>query len=181
MADLSLLALTLLWGTTFFVVNRTLVGTSPGVFLGLRFLLATGVAGAIWLVRRDRPTPGLWRDGARLGVAMLAGFAFQTEGLQLTTPARSAFLTGMSVLFVPVIERFGYRRALPRAAWLGAVLAVVGLGVLSGATVGAGVRLGDLLTLVASVAFALHIVWTARRGSQPGPGSRWCWPTPASS
>src|SRR5262249_4982550 len=107
-----------MWGTTFLVVNRVLVTTSPGVFLILRFIIATCIGGAVWLARRDRVTPGLWRDGLRLGVAMFAGFAFQSEALGLTTPARSAFLTGMSVLFVPLLERLVYRRAVKPAAWI---------------------------------------------------------------
>jgi drug/metabolite transporter (DMT)-like permease len=165
-ADLSLLTLTLLWGTTFLVVNRVLVGTSPGVFLVLRFVLATCVMGGVWFFRRDRRTPGLFRDGGLIGGSMLVGFALQTEGLRLTTPARSAFLTSMSVLFVPVIERVAYQRRLPAAAWIGAGLAVAGLAILSGATADAGVRLGDLLTLGASIAFALQILWTAERSAR---------------
>jgi drug/metabolite transporter (DMT)-like permease len=165
-ADLSLLALTLLWGTTFLVVNRVLIGTTPGAFLTLRFVLATCVMGVVWLVRGDRRTPGLLRDGALIGGSMLVGFALQTEGLRLTTPARSAFLTSMSVLFVPVIERLIYRRRLPGAAWLGAALAVVGLAILSGATTDAGMRRGDLLTLGASIAFAQQILWTAERSAR---------------
>jgi drug/metabolite transporter (DMT)-like permease len=165
-ADLSLLSLTLLWGTTFLVVNRVLATTSPGVFLTLRFILATCVVGAIWLGRRDRPTPGLARDGALLGAAMFAGFALQSEGLRLTTPARSAFLTGMTVLFVPVIERLGYRRPVKPAAWVGVALAVAGLALMSRADVEAGVRLGDLFALASAVPFALQIIWTAERSAR---------------
>jgi drug/metabolite transporter (DMT)-like permease len=164
-ADLSLLLLTFLWGTTFLLVNRTLLGVSAGVFLALRFALATLLTGLAWLIRRDRPTPGLLRDSALLGSAMFAGFALQTEGLRFTTPARSAFLTGMSVLFVPLIERFVLGRPVARGAWLGVLLAVTGLVILTdpfGDGVTRDVRLGDALTLACAFAFSLQILWTGR-------------------
>ena len=106
MADLALLALTLVWGTTFTLVKIALEGTSAGAFLSLRFGVAFLAALAIWLWRSPRASPGLLRDGSLLGLAMFAGFALQTAGLRYTTPARSGFLTGLAVLFVPFIARF---------------------------------------------------------------------------
>jgi drug/metabolite transporter (DMT)-like permease len=162
-ADLALLSLTFLWGTTFLIVNRTLLGVSAGVFLALRFGLATALAGAVCLIRRDRPTPGLLRDGLLLGLAMFAGFALQTEGLRFTTPARSGFLTGVSVLLVPLCERFVLGRRLGRGAWIGVILAVGGLVILTqpwSAEVSRDVRTGDLLTLACAAAFSLQIIWT---------------------
>lgn len=164
MADLALLLLTLAWGTTFTLVKRALDGTSPAVFLTLRFALATLAAGAVWLARRDRPTPGLWRHGALLGLAMLVGFAFQTVGLRHTTPARSGFITGLAVLIVPFLSHFLLRRRVPPAAWLGVALAVAGLFALTrpfGDGIAQSVRLGDALTTVCAVAYAFQILWTS--------------------
>jgi len=164
-ADLSLLILTLLWGTSFLVVHDTVIGTSVGVFLVLRFLVATvGAAVVVW-VRKEKPTPGVLRDGALLGLTLFAGFLFQTEGLRFTTPARSGFLTGLSVLIVPILERvLRHRRVAPRA-WLGVVLAFVGLGILA-EPIGAlapEVHLGDLLTVACAVAFSFQILYTSER------------------
>ena len=163
MADLALLALTLVWGTTFALVKRALDGTSAGVFLALRFGLATAAAGAIWLWRRPARSPGLWRDGALLGLAMFLGFALQTTGLRYTTPARSAFLTGMSVLVVPFVARVFLGRKVLLASWSGVAMAVLGLVLLTrpfGEDVSAAVRLGDALTMGCAVAYAFQIVWT---------------------
>ncbi|HSN90906.1 MAG TPA: DMT family transporter [Anaeromyxobacteraceae bacterium] len=162
MADLALLLLTLAWGTTFTFVKDVLEVASPGLFLAARFGVAAAVLAAVWAVRRDRPTPGLWRHGLLLGLAMLAGFALQTLGLRFTTPARSGFITGLSVLVVPFLARFVLGRPVKGASWGGVALAVVGLGVLSFAEgVTAEVRVGDLLTLGCALAYALQIVWTS--------------------
>ena len=164
MADLALLLLTLFWGTTFLLVKNALAGTSAGVFLLLRFAVASLAVGAVWLARRDRVTPGLWRHGLLLGLAMFGGFAFQTLGLRYTTPARSGFLTGLSVLIVPFIARFLLRRRVPRFAWVGVALATIGLLALTrpfGGEITAAVRLGDALTVGCAVAYAFQIVFTS--------------------
>ena len=164
MADLALLLLTLVWGTTFTLVKRALDGTSPGVFLVLRFGVALAAIGALWLWRRPRPTPGLWRDGTLLGLAMFGGFALQTVGLRFTTPARSGFLTGLAVLIVPFVARFFMQRKVRLASWVGVALAVVGLVLLTqpfGGGVTSAVRLGDALTMGCAVAYAFQIIWTS--------------------
>jgi drug/metabolite transporter (DMT)-like permease len=163
-ADLALLLLTLAWGTTFTLVKRALDGTSPAVFLSLRFAVATLAVGSVWLWRRDLPTPGLWKHATLLGLAMFAGFALQTLGLRHTTPARSGFLTGLAVLIVPILSHFLVRRRVPPTAWLGVALAVAGLLLLTrpfGDDLPATVRLGDLLTVGCAGAYAFQIIWTS--------------------
>jgi drug/metabolite transporter (DMT)-like permease len=163
-ADLALLVLTLFWGTTFSLVKEALEGASVGVFLSLRFGLAALVLGAVWAARRDRLGPGFVRHGALLGLAMLAGFWLQTLGLRYTTPARSGFITGLSVLIVPFVARFVLGRRVRLASWAGVALAIAGLLMLTrpfGEAVTSAVRLGDLLTLGCAVAFALQVVFTS--------------------
>ena len=164
MPDLALLLLTLLWGSTFTLVKGSLEIASPGVFLALRFSLAAAALGLVALWRRDKVGPGFWRDGLWLGLFMLAGFALQTFGLRFTTPARSGFFTGLSVLFVPFIARFTLRRPVTVSAWGGVALAVVGVALLSrpfGDAAGPDVLLGDLLTLGCAVAYALQVAFTS--------------------
>lgn len=164
MADLSLLLLTLFWGTTFTVVKEALTIASPGVFLSARFAVAAAVLAAVAAWRRDRVGPGFLREGLLLGVFMLAGFLLQTVGLRHTTPARSGFLTGLSVLVVPFLARFLLGRKVRAASWFGVALAVVGLALLTrpfSTDLSAAVRLGDLLTAGCAVAFAFQIVFTS--------------------
>jgi len=163
-ADLALVLLTLVWGTTFTLVKRVLdAGTSIGGFLVLRFGVALAVLAALWAWRRPRPGPGLLRDGALLGGAMFLGFALQTAGLAHTTPARSGFITGLAVVLVPFVARFAMGRRVPGAAWAGVVLAVAGLALLTRpfGDGGGATRLGDLLTLGCAVAYAFQIIWTS--------------------
>ena len=164
MADLALLVLTIFWGTTFSLVKEALQASSVGVFLSLRFGLAALVLGVVSALRRDRVGPGFARHGALLGLAMLSGFWLQTLGLRYTTPARSGFITGLSVLVVPFIARFFLGRRVRLASWAGVALAVVGLLMLTrpfGEAVTPATRLGDLLTLGCAVAFALQVVFTS--------------------
>jgi drug/metabolite transporter (DMT)-like permease len=162
-ADLALVLLTLVWGTTFTLVKRVLdAGTSLGVFLSLRFGLALVAAMALWAWRRPKVTPGLLRDGVRLGLAMFGGFALQTAGLAHTTPARAGFITGLAVVLVPFVARFAMGRRVQAASWVGVVLAVVGLALLIrpfGA--GGSYWLGDLLTLGCAVSYSFQIIWTS--------------------
>ncbi len=165
MADLSLLLLTLLWGTTFTLVKGALEVGSTGVFLAARFGTAAAVLAVAALWRRDPVGPGFWRHGLLLGLFMLGGFVLQTLGLVLTTPARSGFITGLSVLVVPFIARFTLGRQVRWSAWAGVALAVVGLTLLTrpfdAGAVTPAVRLGDLLTLGCAVAYALQITFTS--------------------
>ncbi len=96
---------------------------------------------------------------------LFVGFAAQTSGLQSTTPSRSAFLTGLSVLLVPLLSVAVHRRRPPPASLLGVALAVCGLWALAGGTslgVAAGLTTGDQLTLLCALAFALQMTLLER-------------------
>jgi drug/metabolite transporter (DMT)-like permease len=154
-ADLLLVVATFIWGSTFVVVKGALADASPLPFLSLRFILA-GVLmlGVMARGRLPRPTllPILF-----LGILLFAGFAFQTWGLVFTTPSKSAFITGFSVILVPLISLFhGYR--LRPANVGGAGLGLLGLYFLVAPSAAEAVNRGDVLTLFGAVAFAFHVV-----------------------
>jgi drug/metabolite transporter (DMT)-like permease len=145
-------------------VKEALQDASVGVFLSMRFGLALAVIAAVCAIRGDRADRALLRHGGILGLAMLSGFWLQTLGLRFTTPARSGFITGLSVLIVPFIARFAMGRRVRAASWAGVALAVAGLLVLTrpfGEAATPGVRLGDLLTFGCALAFAAQIIFTA--------------------
>lgn len=150
-----LVGATVVWGATFTVVKGALADTGPFTFLALRFSLAAllllpALGGG--LRSRALSAPVLW-----CGIALFAGYAFQTVGLASTTPARSAFITALSVVLVPLVEPLVGVTAFSRRVALGAVLSLAGLGVLLRPEAEA-VRLGDWLTLGCAVAFAAHVL-----------------------
>ena len=170
MADLSLLLLTLLWGTTFTLVKLAVEIGSTSLFLAVRFAVAVAVLGAVALWRRDPVGPRFWRHGLLVGAFMWLGFVLQTAGLRLTTPARSGFISGLCVVLVPLIGRFVLGRPVRWSAWAGVALAVLGMALLTrpfeAGAASPDVRLGDLLTAASAVAFALQIIlmgeWSGR-------------------
>lgn len=149
------MAATCVWGATFVVVKRGLVGNAPLTFLAVRFL----VAGAVLLPTLRSPAVRWPRSPAVLacGVALFCGYALQTGGLVHTTPARSAFITALAIVLVPLLEPvFGVSRPSPKAL-AGALLAVAGLAVLLRPEV-APLATGEWLTVGCAVAFALHAI-----------------------
>ena len=123
----------------------------------MRFLLAAAILGAVSVPALRRLSRTGWRHGALLGVALFIGYAFQTIGLQYTTSSNAGFVTGMFVVFTPLLSALVLRRPPERAAIVGVGLAAIGLALLS---LGDSFlpRAGDVIILGCAVAFAAHIV-----------------------
>ncbi|WP_224249027.1 DMT family transporter [Hyalangium gracile] len=166
-ADGALVLLTVLWGTTFVVVKDALSHGDPFTFLSLRFGVGASVLSV--LAGRQLFSPTHLRRGAVLGVFLFLGFALQTVGLTDTTPSRSAFITGMYVLLVPLVMLALFRRVPRVSSLVGVVLSAMGLYYLTGAEVGSErLSTGDLLTLGCAVAYAFHIAFTDRYAPREG-------------
>ena len=173
LAHLLLLAVVIIWGATFVLVKDALQDTSPLLFNLLRMALAF-VALAIV---NHRQLLSIKRQsiisGFMVGLFLAAGYQFQTTGLAHTTAAKSALITGLVVVFVPLFTIFPALRpsGTPHPRWtsaLGAIFAFSGLLLL---TTPAGtswqnlfrtIGLGDILTLFCAVAFAAHLLSLAR-------------------
>lgn len=157
-ADLALAGITFIWGATFVLVKNALDDASTILFLAMRF----GLAGALLLLlaRRVRLTRDLAVASAAVGACMFFGYLFQTAGLRLTTPSKSAFITGMFVVLVPVFTGLFLRRFPGLWAAGGVGAAGLGLYFLTAPTGTESVNRGDLLTLACAAIFALHIILT---------------------
>jgi drug/metabolite transporter (DMT)-like permease len=158
-ADFSLALCSLLWGATFVVVKNALVHASVFVFLAVRFT----VAAVLMLAFSSRKLHLFEREdlfaGLRLGGFMFLGYAFQTAGLQYTSPSKSGFVTGSSVVLVPLLLGIFWGRRLTRSAYAGALVAVLGLYYLTIPAEGiAYLNRGDVLTFVAAGLYAVHII-----------------------
>jgi drug/metabolite transporter (DMT)-like permease len=169
-ADLWLLLATFFWGVTFVAVKDAMVHTTPLAFLGTRFALAGLVLLPFCYKGLKTLDSTGWRDGVILGTFLFAGFAFQTAGLVYTTPTRSAFITGLSVILVPPLSLLMLKKKVGPWLYLGALLAAAGLYLLSRPEAG-GFNRGDLLTACCAVCFAAEIVlvqvYTQRHGALP--------------
>ena len=156
-ADLSLLLVTFIWGSTFVMVKRVVAGFPVYTFLSMRFLLATIALSVLYFRRLRHMT---WRQigaGCLIGIFLVSGYAFQTTGLRYTTSAKAGFITGLSVVIVPILSSTLLRRRPTKQAVAGIMLSTVGLALLS---LDADLRIGkgDLLVLCCALSFALHIV-----------------------
>ena len=147
------------WGGTFVVVKGALADSSVFVFLALRFVLAAVVLAALQGGEWRKTDAGALRGGALLGCLMFAGFAFQTAGLTLTTPSKSAFITGILVVLVPLFLAVFGRKQISRWIWAGVAAAVGGLYLLTVPVTGfSHLNLGDILTLFCAALYATHII-----------------------
>jgi drug/metabolite transporter (DMT)-like permease len=156
-ADGLLLAVTLIWGSTFVMVKQSVEEFPLFAFLALRFSLATVVLLLLFGRRLHNLPKGTVAASIWIGLFLFGGYAFQTAGLRLTSASKAGFITGLSVVIVPVMSAVVLKRR-PRAnAIVGAVLAVAGLGLLTlGPDVSPG--FGDLIVLACAFCFALHII-----------------------
>lgn len=169
-AELSLVGIALIWGATFVVVKDALTEVSTFLFLALRFSLAT-VALAL-VLRGSYSDSGnrtlRWRGGILTGLFLIAGYAFQTAGLRHTTASKSAFLTSLYIVLVPLLAALVYRKAPGPRDWLGIAAATLGTAFMTLDAASWRVNRGDLLTLCCTLAFAAHIVALGHYSRQIG-------------
>ena len=167
-ASVALVGATAAWGSTFVVTKSSLDELAPATFLAWRF----GVAALVLLVVTFRRTTALPRADVRravvVGALLGGGFLLQTTGLEQTSAGLSGFLTGASVVMVPLVASVVFGHEVPRAGWVATGLSAVGLVLLTSGPDGA-VTAGALVTLLGAACFAGHITSLAQ------------WATPANA
>ncbi len=158
-AHCALLACSFFWGVTFVVVKNTLDDISVFAYLAARFTL--GALPMIWIYRsdlRNLTRRELW-PGLQLGAVMFGGYAFQTAGIARTTPSKAAFITGVSVVLVPVFLAVVWQRKITSLAWAGVLASFTGLYFLTVPRQGIhDLNRGDLLVMGCAVLYALQII-----------------------
>ena len=160
MATAALILVTAVWGVTFVQVKDAVELYPFLAFLAVRYAIATIALAPPALLRiRTLGRDGLIAGGI-LGALIALGIGLQTAGLERTTVTSTGFITGLYVLFTPLLALAIFRTAIPREVWVAVGLALVGLALLSG--VPSGSTSGDLLVLASSVAQALQIVMVER-------------------
>ncbi|MEG1992174.1 MAG: DMT family transporter [Acetivibrio sp.] len=159
MAVLGLILVTIIWGGGFAASDIALKSLTPFQIMTIRFFLATVILGGISLPQMKNIKKEEIRAGILMGVALFAGFALQIIGLQYTTPSKNAFLTATNVVMVPFIAFLFYKKMVGWNGIIGAVMAIIGVGILS-LEQGFSLGLGDALTLAGAVGFAFQIFLT---------------------
>ncbi len=168
-AHLLLVLVTMIWGASFVIIKAALADISPLLLNTLRMGAAALVLTLLYWREFSRLTAASLRAGVIVGMCMYLGYEFQTAGLALTTASKSAFLTTLSVVLVPVFLTLFWKRHIRAWSVAGVVLAFVGLFLLT-VPAGAGgsmlnlesINLGDLITLAGAVSFAFHIIYMGR-------------------
>jgi drug/metabolite transporter (DMT)-like permease len=167
---LALVAVAAVWGATFPVVKESVERIPPMEFLFLRFLLAAVLTTAVFAPQHRRLGADGVRAGVGAGAALAAGYAFQTIGLQYTRASNAGFVTGLFVVFAPVLAAVFLRKRPGIGPIVGVALATSGLTLLS-LTEHFHVRKGDAIVLVAALSFAVQIVLLARYAPRHSPAA----------
>jgi len=153
---LALVAVTAIWGYTFVPVQKALDAYPLFAFLAVRFAISGLVLTPFaWAPLRSLPRAG-WAAGVLAGGFLAAAYGFQTAGLELTTVSSTGFITGLYVVFTPILALVLFRTPVPAVAWVGVALALVGLALISG--VPGGSVVGNVLVLATAVAQSFQIV-----------------------
>ena len=162
-ADFALGFCALVWGATFVVIKDALADVSVFVYLAMRFGLAAVIMAILyWRALAKLTIASIWA-GAQIGIFMFCGYAFQIVGLKFTTPSKAAFITGSSVVIVPLLLATFARRRIGRWTWAGSVAALAGLYFLSVPREGvSGLNRGDPIVFGCAVMFALHFIFIGR-------------------
>lgn len=159
---LLLVGVTAIWGWTFVIVKEAVARYPVVSFLGVRFLLAAIVLWLMVAFSRERARVAL--IGLAIGVVLALSYLLQTLGLNRTSVANTGLITGLFVVFTPIIDRIAWHVPSRQDAWLAAGIAFAGTALLTGGAP-TGLHFGDLLVLLGSLGFALHITLLSRYAS----------------
>lgn len=160
-AIVALLLTTFFWGITFTIVKDAVAQVDVFVFLAQRFLMAVMLLVPLCACRRAPLTMQTVRHGLFLGLFLFGSYAFQTMALRFTTASNTGFLTGLSVVLVPMLGALLFRQAVSQGIKWGVALALPGLFLLC--TNGAFVlNIGDMLAAICAVCVSLHLILTGK-------------------
>lgn len=155
---LGLILTTMIWGGSFVAMKNSVDILEPTFLLAVRFTMATVALLLVFHKKLKLLTVENFRCGLILGILLELSYLFQTYGIKYTTASKNAFITTLYVILVPFLH-WGISKKRPAVKNIAAaIMAVVGLALLT-LEGELGVNLGDLLTLVCGLCFALHMVY----------------------
>ncbi|MFK9093386.1 DMT family transporter [Bacillus salipaludis] len=168
-ADISLLLVTLIWGTTFILVQNAIDFLPPFAFNGIRFFIAALLLILCLLVFERKQLKQLnlkiIGSGVFIGFWLFLGYVTQTIGLLYTTTSKAGFITGLNVVLVPLFSMFLLKQYPTKSAIIGVLTATIGLFLLTMTDVSA-LNIGDGFVLICAISFAMHIILTGKFSSK---------------
>ena len=160
-SDFILIFVATIWGLAFVAQRVGMEHIGPFTFNGLRFVLGSlSLVPVIYFTRNSKSrkdNTGLIKSGFISGVVLFGGISFQQVGLVYTTAGKAGFITGLYVVFVPILGVLLKQGKTNAATWIGAALACIGMYLLS-VTKGMTVNKGDILVLFSAICFAFHLI-----------------------
>ncbi|MEW6062346.1 MAG: DMT family transporter [Bacteroidota bacterium] len=167
-AELALFATTFIWGSTFVVVKIGSADISPSLFVALRFGIGAVLFFLFLLKQLKSIEKGTIRSGVFLGAMLGIGIVIQNYGIYQTTASKSAFITGLMVIFTPIAQLILERRPPKIGNIIGIIIVTYGLYLLTAPT-GEGINFGDVLVLISAMIFGVYIVYVDihTRGKNP--------------
>jgi drug/metabolite transporter (DMT)-like permease len=168
-ADLSLLFVTLVWGITFVLVQNAIDFLAPFAFNGIRFSIAAVLLlVCLLLIDKKQLTQlngKIIAAGLLIGFWLFLGYVTQTIGLLYTTTSKAGFITGLSVVLVPLFSMLLLKQFPSRNAVFGVIIATIGLFFLTMTDV-TGLNIGDGFVFICAISFALQIIFTGKYSSR---------------
>lgn len=168
-ADLSLLFVAFIWGTTFVLVQNAISTMEPFAFNGFRFFIAFVILFLSLLLFQRKQlqlfSKKIVISGFLLGFWLFLGYATQTLGLLYTTSSKAGFITGLSVVLVPFFSFLLLKQKPSFPAVIGVSIATVGLFLLTMTDI-AALNIGDFFVLICAFGFAMHIIFTGKFSEQ---------------
>lgn len=160
-ADLLLLSVAIAWGVTFLMVQDAINSTPVYAFLFFRFALASILMFFIAYKFLKQTNKKTILYGVILGVFLFSAFATQTFGLLYTKSSIVAFITGLNVICVPFLGYLLFKEHISKKVFMATIVAVIGLYLLtmSGSLT---IEIGEFLTLICAILFALQIIYTGK-------------------
>ncbi|MDD3268994.1 MAG: DMT family transporter [Syntrophomonadaceae bacterium] len=168
-AELSMILVACIWGTTFVIVKNALADIGPFLFLGIRFIAAFIMLAILSFSNIRRISWSTLGYGCLIGTFLLLGYTFQTVGLKYTTSSNAGFITGISVVLVPIIYAILNRTRPDLKTTITVLLATAGLYLLSFKNNDFTLAYGDFLVLICAFGFAFHIVFVDRYSYRHNP------------
>ena len=164
-----LVLVTMIWGSTFLIVQQTIKLTGPFTFLAMRFSIGTLVLAVIFHKRLARITHAEIFTGSLIGVFLFSTYALQTTGLQYITSSKAGFITGMYVPLVAILAVPLLRQKPTLSSLLGVIFSVAGVTLISvNRSFQFTFGLGELLVMGCALTSALHVILYQQVCSQGG-------------